>query len=100
MLELLMGRARKMQEELVAAQARLEAVEIDGSAGAGLVRVTMTGKGDIRSFKIDPSLLRDGDAGVIEDLLVTACQDARVRVDALLKTEMGSITSRYDLPAG
>ena len=71
-----------------------------GSAGGGLVKVIFSGKGTVRGVHISPSLVTDGDVGVIEDLIVAAANDARKKVDARNAEEMNKLTDGLNLPAG
>lgn len=73
----LMKQAQEMQQRMRAAQERLETLEVTGEAGAGLVRVTLTAKGEMRKLVIDPSLLVPDETEVLEDLIKAAHADAR-----------------------
>ena len=96
----LMGRVQEMQQKMEEMQAGLGNVVVEGRAGAGLVTVTLTAKGDLRGIHIDPSLLADGDVGVIEDLLIAAHADARTRADAEAQKKMSELTAGLPLPPG
>jgi DNA-binding YbaB/EbfC family protein len=89
----LQARMQKMQEELAA-------LEVTGQSGGGMVRVTLNGKGEPRSVKIDPSLLKPDDAEILEDLLVTAFQDAKTKVESTVQGKMQEITGGLPLPPG
>ena len=78
----LMKQAQEMQSKMAEMQAKLEAVEISGAAGGGMVTATLNGKGDLRGIKIDPALIVPADIEVLEDLIVAAVNDAKTRVDA------------------
>ncbi len=78
----LMKQAQVMQEKLQAAQARLAESEVVGAAGGGLVRATLTGAGALASLKIDDSLMREGDAEIVADLVIAAHSDARKKLEA------------------
>jgi nucleoid-associated protein EbfC len=71
-----------------------------GSSGAGLVKVTVNGKNETRKVEIDASLFRPEDKGVVEDLVVAACNDARGKVEQLVQEQMKSITGGLPLPLG
>ena len=92
--------AQEMQAKLAEAQDELEKIDIEGSAGGGLVKVIFSGKGTVRGVHISPSLVTDGDVGVIEDLIVAAANDARKKVDARNAEEMNKLTDGLNLPAG
>jgi DNA-binding YbaB/EbfC family protein len=96
----MMKQAQQMQAKVAEFQAALEKVEIVGKSGGGLVEVTLTGKGDMRRVKIDPSLVRPEEAAMVEDLVVAAHNDARARVEQYMAEEMRKLTGGIDLPAG
>ena len=77
----LMGKAREMQARMEQLQADLAAAEATGEAGGGLVKVTLTGKTEMRALAIDPSLFSEDDVEVLEDLIVTAYHNARGRIE-------------------
>jgi DNA-binding YbaB/EbfC family protein len=92
--------AQKLQSKMADLQAKLAEAEIDGAAGGGMVAVTLNGKGETRRVKIDPSLVDPGEVEILEDLLVAAFNDAKVKVEARMQEEMGKLTGGLDLPAG
>ncbi len=96
----MLKQAQQMQARMQEMQARLEAQEVEGSAGAGMVKVTLTGKGDLRRVAIDPSLMTAEDREVLEDLLVAAHADAKQKVEATMAEEMQKATAGLNLPAG
>lgn len=96
----MLKQAQEMQTKLAAAQEQLEGIEIDGAAGGGMVKVTLSGKGEMRRVRIDPSLVQAGDTEVIEDLIVAAANDARTKVEARAAEEMSKVTGGLNLPAG
>ena len=96
----LMKQAQEMQTKMQEMQDRLADVEISGAAGAGMVSVTLTGKGDMRKVKIDPSLFSSEDAEVVEDLIVAAFNDAKVKVEQHMQEEMSKVTGGLNLPPG
>jgi hypothetical protein len=95
-----MKQAQEMQTRMAEAQARLEAIEVEGEAGAGLVRATATAKGELRRLAIDPSLFRPEEREVVEDLIVAAVQDAQARAQARAAEELGRVTEGLGLPPG
>ena len=94
----LMQQAQKMQENLQKAQEDLAKLEVTGSAGGGMVSVTLTGTKECRKVLIDPSIL--GDAEMTEDLVAAAFNDASNKIDAESKNRMGSATAGMQLPPG
>jgi len=98
-LSQMMKQAQEMQGKMQEMQARMEDVEMTGQSGAGLVSVTLNGKGEMRGLKMDASL-KDGDIEVIEDLIVAAHNDAKRRVEDYTQEEMGKLTGGLNLPAG
>ena len=96
----LMQQAQAMQQKVQELQAELERLEIVGQSGAGLVKVTVSGRNETRKVEIDASLLKPDDKGVVEDLLVAACNDARGRVEELVQERMRALTGGLPLPPG
>ena len=96
----LMQQAQAMQQKVQELQAELEKMEIVGSSGAGLVKVTVNGRNEARRVEIDPALLKPEDKGVVEDLIVAACNDARTRVEELVQERMRALTGGLPLPPG
>lgn len=96
----LMKQAQAMQEKMQDMQARLEAMEIAGEAGAGLVTVTLSGKGELRRVKIDPKLMDPAETEMLEDLIVAAHNDAKTRLDATAAEEMQKAAGGLSLPPG
>lgn len=94
----LMKQAQKMQENMQKAQAELATIEVEGQAGAGMVKVTMTCKYDVRRVNIDESVMDDRE--MLEDLLAAAVNDAVRRVEATTQEKMAGFTAGMDLPGG
>lgn len=95
----LMQQAQQMQAEMQKVQEQLASAEVQGEAGAGLVRVVMTGRHDVKRVAIDESVLRE-DKEVLEDLLAAAVNDAVRKVEAHNRDAMAGLTSNFKLPAG
>jgi DNA-binding YbaB/EbfC family protein len=95
----LMKQAQQMQENLKKAQEEIAAMEVEGQAGAGMVKVTMTGRHDVKRVSIDPSLMGD-DKDMLEDLIAAAVNDAVRRVETATQEKMGGLTSGFGLPPG
>ena len=96
----LMKQAQAMQQKMADLQAELENVTVEGQAGAGMVRVTMTAKGAMRGVAIDASLMKEDEKEIVEDLIVTAHEDARHKGEALVAEKMQAITAGLPLPPG
>ena len=96
----LMKQAQEMQEKMGEMQERLAGIEVDGSSGAGLVQVTLSGKSEMRGVKVDPSLMKPDEAEVLEDLIVAATNDARARLETRMQDEMSKVTGGLQLPPG
>jgi DNA-binding YbaB/EbfC family protein len=96
----MMKQVQEMQGRMQSMQDELASIEVTGSSGAGMVTVTMTGKGVMRSLTIDPSLVDPSDTEVLEDLIVAASNDARSKADELMQTEMKKLTGGLPLPPG
>jgi DNA-binding YbaB/EbfC family protein len=95
----LMKQAQQMQENMRKAQEELAKVEVEGQAGAGLVKVVMTCKHDVKRVTIDPSLLGD-DKDMLEDLVAAAMNDAVRRVEVTVQEKMAGFTAGLGLPPG
>lgn len=96
----IMKQAQEMQSRMGDVQARLDTIEVTGEAGAGLVKVTATAKGEVKALTIDPSLFTPEEREVVEDLIVAAIQDAQGRAAAAAQAEMAKVTEGLNLPAG
>lgn len=96
----LMKQASQMQKKMEDMQAALEQATVEGVAGAGMVVVTLTGKGDLRAVRIDPKLADPTEVEMLQDLIVAAHADGRRKVEALAAEEMRKVTGGIDLPAG
>lgn len=95
----LMKQAKQMQENMEKVQAELADTEVTGEAGAGLVRVTMSCKHEVRGIKIDDSLLGD-DREMLEDLIAAGFNDALRKAEAISKDKMSGMAGGLGLPAG
>ena len=95
----LMKQAQMMQENMKKMQEQLASVEDEGQSGAGLVKVTITCRYDVKRVQIDPSLLGD-DKDMLEDLIAAAMNDAVRKVEAASQEKMGGLTSSMGLPPG
>jgi DNA-binding YbaB/EbfC family protein len=95
----MLKQAQKMQEDLKNAQERLAKEEVTGESGGGMVRVTMTGRNEVKRVEIDPSLMSD-DKEMLEDLIVAAVNDAVRRVADKMQANMAEVTAGLQLPPG
>ena len=96
----LMKQAQAMQSKMAEMQAQLEAVEMTGAAGGGLVQLTLNGKGEVKKVTIDKTAVDPAEVEVLEDLIVAAFNDARAKVNAHTETEMQKLTGGLGLPGG
>lgn len=96
----LMKQASQMQSKMQEMQAKLEALEVDGASGGGMVAVTLSGKGELRRVRIDPKLVDPAETGMLEDLIVAAHADAKRKADAVMAEEMERATGGMQLPGG
>jgi DNA-binding YbaB/EbfC family protein len=87
------GRMQRMQEELAS-------LEVSGQSGAGMVKITLNGKGEMRAVKIDPSLLKPDDVEMVEDLVLAAFQDAKGKVEVEMQKRMQDVAGGLPLPPG
>jgi nucleoid-associated protein EbfC len=95
----LMKQAQQMQENLKKAQDEIAVMEVEGQSGAGLVKVLMTGRHDVKRVSIDPSLLAD-DKDMLEDLVAAAVNDAVRRIEAATQERMAGVAGGMPLPPG
>lgn len=95
----LMKQAQAMQENMQKMQAKIAEMEVEGVSGAGLVKVVMTGKHDVKRVTIDPSLMAD-DKDMLEDLIAAAMNDAVRKVEDMVQEKMAGVTAGLPLPPG
>ncbi len=96
----ILGMASRVQEELQRAQENLDKIEVEGSAGGGLVKVRASAKGRILGVSIEESLLAPSEKQMLEDLVTAAFNDARKKADEASSSEMSKMTSGLPLPPG
>lgn len=96
----IMKKAQDMQKRMEDIQSELAQIEIQGSAGAGLVLVTLSGKGEMKGIKIDPTLYNEEEPEILEDLIIAAHTDAKQKSEHTIKTKMEEITGGLNLPPG
>ena len=96
----LMKQAAELKSKMESMQAELDQIEVTGTSGGGLVSVKLSGKGEMKSVKIDDTLIRPSEKEVVEDLIVAAHADARRKAEALLQEKMKDVTGGLPLPPG
>lgn len=96
----MMKQAKELQSKMAEMQAEIEQLTRDGTAGAGLVTVTVNGKGDMRSVSVDPSLMKPDEKEILEDLIVAAHADAKAKMEEALQEKMKDMTGGLPLPPG
>jgi len=96
----MMKQAAQLQTKMQELQAELDQIEVVGTAGGGMVTVTLTAKGDLKGIKADQSLYKPEEKEILEDLLVAAHADARRKAEALLQEKMKGLTGGLPLPPG
>jgi len=96
----MMKKAEELQKNMQAMQDELDRSLVEGSSGGGLVSVTMSGKGEMKGLKIDPSLFKEDDVEVLEDLIVTAHNEAKTKAEAMMQKKMAEATAGLPLPPG
>lgn len=96
----LMKQAREMQGKMAAMQAELEQAETEGQAGAGMVRVTLTGKGVMKAITIDPSMMKEDEKEILEDLIIAAHNDAMQKNARVMEEKMKAATAGMPIPPG
>lgn len=96
----MMKQVQELQGRMQQMQAELAALEVSGQSGAGLVTITLNGKGEMRSVKIDPSLLKPEDVEMVEDLVLAAFTDAKGKVESEMQKRMQEVAGGLPLPPG
>ncbi len=96
----MMKQAAQLQSKMQEMQAELDTIEVEGTAGGGMVSVTLTAKGALKGVRIDDSLLQPSEKEIVEDLLVTAHADARRKAETVLAEKMKSVAGGLPLPPG
>ncbi|MCO6412494.1 MAG: YbaB/EbfC family nucleoid-associated protein [Thiogranum sp.] len=95
----LMKQAQQMQADMQKAQEEIASLEVTGESGGGMVKVTMTGRHEVRRVQIDPALMQD-DREMLEDLVAAAINDAAHKVESVTQERMSGMTAGLNLPAG
>jgi nucleoid-associated protein EbfC len=96
----MMKQAAQLQSKMQEMQAELDHIEVEGTAGGGVVSVKLSAKGDLRAVSIDPSLLKPDEKEIVEDLVVAAHADARRKAEAVMQDKMKALTGGLPIPPG
>lgn len=96
----MMKQVGQMQARMQQVQQELDALEVEGTSGGGLVTVTLSGKADVKRVRIDPSLVKPDEAEILEDLIVAAFADAKGKVETTMQQKMQEVTGGLPLPPG
>ena len=96
----LMKKAKELQSKMAELQEELSQAKVEGLSGAGMVKVTLNGKGEMKGLSIDPSLLKEDEAEILEDLVIAAHQDAKTKVEEHAAEKMKEVTGDLPIPPG
>ena len=96
----MMGKVKEMQAKMEQMQAEIAELTAEGKAGGGLVAVVMSGKGELKSLKIDPSLFKEDDVEILEDLIVAAHKDGKDKAEAITAEKTRALTAGLPIPPG
>ena len=96
----MMKQAKELQKKMSEAQEKLNQIEVEGSAGGGMVKVTATAKGEIKKIHLDDSLLSNNEKEILEDLIIAAINDSKLKGETVAQEEMKSLTGGLPLPPG
>ncbi len=99
-MQQMMAKAQTMQKKMEEVQARAGEIEVEGQSGGGVVKITMTCKGEVRSVAIDPSIVVAAEKDMLEDLIKAASNDARAKADAKMAEETQNAMGSMGLPPG
>ena len=96
----MMGKVKEMQEKMGQMQEEIAQIEVEGVAGGGLVAVTLNGKGVMVGLKVDPSLLKEDEAEILEDLILAAHNDAKAKAESVMAEKTAELTAGLPIPPG
>ena len=96
----MMKQVQAMQEKFATMQAEIEALDVEGRSGGGMVKITMTAKGQAKSVQIDESLLQASEKDILEDLITAAFNDGKSKGEAMMQEKMGALTAGLPIPPG
>lgn len=96
----MMKKAKEMQAKMAEMQEQVSEMEAIGVSGGDMVKVTLSGKGEMKAISIDPSMINADDAEILEDLIIAAHNDAKAKVEAAMQEKVQEMTGDLGLPAG
>jgi len=96
----MMKQAQDLQKKMAEAQKKVESLEAEGTSGGGLIKIIIDGKNNVKSVKIDDSLISKEDVEMLEDLILAAFNDGKEKIQKKISDEMSSITGGLQLPPG
>ncbi|MDR2311440.1 MAG: YbaB/EbfC family nucleoid-associated protein [Brucellaceae bacterium] len=96
----MLSKAKEMQAKMQAMQEEIAQMEVSANSGGGLVSLTLLGKGTLTSLKIDPSLLKEGEGEILEDLIIAAHNDAKAKLEAMMAEKTQALTAGLPIPPG
>lgn len=96
----MMGKVKEMQAKMEKMQADIALLEVEGKSGGGLVTVRLNGKGEMLGLKVDPSLFKEDDVEILEDLVIAAHKDAKDKADAMTAEKTRELTAGLPIPPG
>lgn len=96
----MLSKAKEMQAKMQAMQEEIAQMEVSATSGGGLVSLTLLGKGTLTSLKIDPSLLKEGEGEILEDLIIAAHNDAKANLEAMMAEKTQALTAGLPIPPG
>ncbi len=96
----MLSKAKEMQAKMQAMQEEIAQMEVSAASGGGLVSLTLLGKGTLTSLKIDPSLLKEGEGEILEDLIIAAHNDAKAKLEAMMAEKTQALTAGLPIPPG
>jgi len=96
----MMKQAKQMQEQMGSLQEQIAGIEVEGSAGGGLVTVKLGGKGEMKSLKIDPAMFKEEDVEILEDLIIAAHTEAKAKAEMVMQEKTQELMSGMGLPPG
>lgn len=96
----MMGKVKEMQEKMASLQEEVENIELEGTSGGGMVTVRLNGKGIMLSLSIDPAMINQDEAEILEDLIVAAHNDAKGKVEAAVQEKTQELTAGLPIPPG